>query len=364
MSNKYHIETDKGTYEIEVEDAQPPQAKSPDMASTLYHGAIEGGAMTVGGLAGTAMAGGNPLGGVALGAAMYPPAKRAAESIDAMRGIQVDPPSPFKEFGQGVAIEAGSAALKPIAGVAAKLLPGAKAGEAISGTPRANLSRAFKQGFSDTYIKPKPLAEASEAFGKTKFDMVGKTITPEEQVGMMVNPKGEANQKVADVMLKWLKNEPIGADEALAARQGADTIFPPDVAKAQGRRGGLSQFKTAMNEIIAEQNPAFAEANKDYAASKLRSDLLKPARVNKSNPDQYSKLGAMLNVLGAGAGYKTGHLPAAIAATLGTSPLAAGVASSIAGDVSRSAIPEAARRAVLAEFISRMVARKGKPNGQ
>lgn len=329
--------------DVTFDEQTQAQPKTSDLASTLYHGAIEGGAMAVGGVAGTVLAGGNPIGGVALGAAMYPPAKRAAEAIDSMRGISPDNQGPLKEYGQGLAIEAGSAALKPVAGAIGKILPGAKVGEALSGTPASNLTRAYNQGFWDTYIKPKTLSKASEAFGEAKFDMVGKTITPEEQASMIVNPNGEANKKVFEVMLKWLKGEPVTGAEALAARQGADAIFPADVAKSQARRGGLTQFKQAMNEVIGKENPAFAEANSDYAASKLRSQLLSPMRVNKANPDQYSKLGAMLNV----AGGKWASL-------LGASPLGMGVISSTAGTLSRVAVPESVKRGVMSEFISRI----------
>lgn len=357
-----------------VEPTETASPKNPDLLSTLYHGAIEGGAMTVGGLAaGTVGSLAGPLVGagsaVAGAAAMYPPAKRAAESIDRYRGITPpEQPNIAKEYGEGLAIEAGGAALgavaKPVMKGIGKILPGAKTGEMLSGTPARNLERAYKQGFTETYLKPKRLAEAGENFGAEKFKMVADTLTPEEQVGMMVNPRGEANSKVADVMTRWLKGQDIGPDEALAARQGIDTIFPADTAAKQVQRGGLSQFRDAMNKIIGEKNPAFKQASDDYAKSKLRSQLLKPFRVNKSNPDQYSKLSGMLaGLLGAG-GASTGTILPAVGYALGTSPLAMGITSSVAGSVGRgvesAVMNPTVRRAVLSELISRVNDKNGR----
>lgn len=342
----------------------PPEAKSPDLASTLYHGAIEGGAMTVGGAAGAVLGApagpvGSALGATGLAAAMYPPAKRFAEGIDRLRGITPpEQPSIGTEYGQGLAIEAGGAVIKKAAPLIGKLLPGAKSGEALSGTPANNLKRAYKQGFSETYLKPKPLAEAGENFGKEKLKLAGKYLTPEEQVAMTVNPNGEANRKLSEVMLKWMNKEPISPTEALSARQAIDTVFPPDIAKRQVQRGAMGQFREALNTMISEEAPSMAKASNEYAASKLRSQLLMPARVNKSNPEQFSKLGAMFNTLGAGIGYGTGNLPAAIGVTLGTSPLAMGVTSSLAGSVSRlveGAPASVARRALITQFVENRI---------
>lgn len=334
-----------------------PEAKSPDLASLLYHGLIEGGAMTLGGAAGATLgAGAGPVGaaagGTALAAASYPPAKRAAEAIDRWRGIEPEPSQGvLRELGTGLATEAtGAIAGKAIVPLAKKI-KWSKIGEALSGTPASNLRRAFKQGFSKTYLKPKSLADAGEEFGKAKFDLIGKTITPEEQVAMTVNPRGEANQKVADVMLKWLKNEPISAEEALAARQGIDAVFPADTAKKQVQRGSLGQFREAMNEVIENFNPEFARANKEYAASKLRSQLLIPLRVNKSNPDQISKLGLMLF----GSGYFN---PDMAKAAIGQSPLAMGVVSATAGSLAHSSVVgPTMRRALLSQLIDKITSR-------
>jgi hypothetical protein len=320
----------------------------------LMHPLIEGGAMTLGGAAGGIVGSGagpvgTAVGGVAGAAAMYPPAHQFANAIDQYVGINrpTDYSGPIqnqlaqsgKDFGTGVGIEATGAALKPVVNglgkVAGAILPGAKTGEALSGTPARNLTRAYKQGFYDTYVSPKNLKAAGSAYGDAESNLVGKTLTPEDQANILINPKGEANQKIADTYTQWLKGQPISPEDAVAARKAIDVVYPPSTARNMPRIAKFSEFRSALNDVIGQTAPDFKQASDDYAASKLRSQLLKPARVNTSNPDQYSKLGAMLEgvALTGGAGF--GHAIPIAAGILGTSPLAMGLASSVAGSTAR-----------------------------
>jgi hypothetical protein len=359
-------------------DWKPPESdfqldstgkKNADLASTLYHGAIEGGAMTVGGAAGAILGSpagpvGSALGATGLAAAMYPPAKRVAEAIDTMRGITPpQTPNPASEFGEGLAIEASGAALKPAFKIAGKLLPGARTGEMLSGTPAQNLKRAYKQGIVDTYWTPQSKKATGEAYGQVESKLMTDYLTPEDQAAMLVNPRGEANAKVAEVYTKFLKGEPITAQDAIAARKGIDTVFPPQTGRNAPRIAKFSEFRTKLNEIIGEESPEFQKVSKEYAESKLRSDLSKPFRVNKSNPDQYSKLGGMFGVLGTGIGAATGTVPYAVVAALATSPLAMGLTASLAGSLKRGVVDRVvgnptARRALLAAYLDRLDANR------
>lgn len=338
------------------------ESKKPDFASTLYHGALEGGAMTLGGSAGAilgAPAGpiGSAVAGTGMAAAMYPPAKRAAEAIDRMRGIQLPPQeNPAKEFEQGLGIEATGAALKPVMSVAGKVvgkvLPGSKVGEMLSGTPANNLRRAFQKGFAKTYIQPESKSVAGEAFGEAKNKLMQDFLAPEEQAAMLVNPRGEANSKIAETYTKFLKGESITPQEAVAARQAIDTVFPPATARNMPRIAKFSEFRDQLNQIVGEKAPDFQKASKDYAASALRSQLSKPFRVNKSNPEEYSKLSGILATLfGAGSVASGTALPAA-AYALGTSPLAMGITSSVASDVSRLGANPATMRSLIAAYLA------------
>lgn len=333
----------------------------------LIHPAIEGGAMALGGAAGGVLGSAAGPVGTAAGAtagsiAMYPPAHQFANAVDQYMGNTPQLSNGvMSDLGQGAKIEATSAALKPVLGAVGNLLPGAKTGEALSGTPANNLTRAYDQGFKKTYLDPLPLAKASENFGTAKTAM-GGALTPEQQVAMTINPSGQANQKVSDVMLSWLKGEPISGQDALAARQGIDTIFPADTMKKQVQRGALGQFRSALNDILDSENPAMKKASDDYAASKLRSQLMMPARVNKSNPNQYSKLGAILETIAMTGGAGFGHAIPVAAGIVGTSPLAMGVASSAAGSTSRginSALSNPAISKAIAAYVASRYPRDG-----
>lgn len=330
------------------------------------HPLIEGGGMAAGGAAaGIAALPASPLASAVaapVGAvAMYPPSHAAANAVDRMMGLEAKDIPVGEALKDGAMIEAGGRLIGPALNAAGKLLPGAAAGEALSGTPKSNLSRAFNGGFVDTYLKPKSLAEATDHLATAKNNLMLQHLTPEEQVAMTVNPRGEAQQKISDTMLKWLRGEPISTQDAVAAKQAITTVFPPDTAKAAMQRGKLGQFRSELNNIIGTQNPEYKVANDEYAASRLRSQLSKPARVNKTNPDQYSKLGLMItNSLGALGGMAHGGVSpemvtAALVTTLASSPLTMGLASSIVGSLARAGgktVGPAVRSAVGSRAVS------------
>lgn len=210
-------------------------------------------------------------------------------------------------------------------------------GEGMSGTRASNLMRAYNQGLVDTYLTPKTLNAASDAYGKEEAKLMMNNLTPEKQAALVTNSRGEATQAVETAMIKVLKNEKLTPQEALSARQSIDVVFPPATAKNAKIAGKLSQLRTMINESLSESAPSFMQASNDYARSKLRSDLLKPMRVNKSNPDEYSKLGMMLGAgLGYGANGVQGLIPAA-ATLLATSPLAMGTSAATVGTAARGA---------------------------
>ena len=237
-------------------------------------------------------------------------------------------------------------------------LPGAKLGEMVSGTPASNLDRAYKGGFYQTYIAPQSIEKSGQEFGEALQNAVTKHLTPEEQGAILFNPKGEANQKVSDVYVKWLNGEPISTQEAVGAKVGIGTIYP---TKLTPKAAKLSEFENTLNGIIAQdpspEAQAFAKANSNYAASALRSNLSKPLPVNKSNPNEYSKLGRYLiegsGAIGLGA-HSTAPGLGAAAALGATSPLAMGVAASGAGslaDLLDRAAGNPAIRALVAKYL-------------
>lgn len=324
----------------------PPLPKKQDLASKIYHPIIEGGAMTLGGLAGAPFApetlGAAP---VATAAAMYPPAKNFANSIDRMRGITPEEENPIKDFGTGLGIEAGSRLLgtvaKPTLEAIGKVVPGKAVGTAVSGTTPSNLSRAYNGGFWKTFISPKSLDQASENYGNELSKLMNNYLTPEQQANILINPRGEANQTIASAYSKFLNGESLGPQEAVAAKKSIDVVYPPGTPKNFGRIAEFNRFEDHLDNVISKTAPSFKQANDDYAASKLRSQLLKFGQVNKSNPNEYSKLSALIFESLAGMTGFGGHSLAGAMGILGTqaamSPLAMGLVSTAAGNVSRIA---------------------------
>jgi hypothetical protein len=266
-------------------------------ASTYgVHPLIEGGAMGVAGTAGAVMA--VPAGPVAsavaapaLAIAAYPPAHAAANAIDRAMGLETqDTPLP-QALKEGATMEAAGAAI-PAVGKAVADIPFAKFGAAFSGTPASNLTRAYQKGLS-TYVA-KPLAEAGENYGKNESRIMMNAITPQEQADAITNAAGTAATSLNKTIVKYLSGEDISVKEALQAKQSLSSLYPSDTAKKAVLRGKMAQFGDMMNEVIAKADPAMAKANSDYADSALRSQLLQLLRVNKSNPNEPSKLGIML----------------------------------------------------------------------
>lgn len=335
---------------------EPPTAhpelatlKPQDLASKIYHPVIEGAAMTAGGAAGAvigAPAGpvGAGFGGVALSTAMYPPAKKFADAIDSIRGMASEQTTLPQDMMSGAEAEVGGRIIGPIVGKVGEattdLLKPASIGEALSGTPKSNLSRAFKNGFVDSFFSPKTVEDAGDNYGKALTDLMGEHLTPEQQAAILINPRGEANQVINETYTKFLKGDSLTPQEAVAARQAIKTVYPPETAKNMPRIATFMNFKSHLDDILSQAAPEFKQANDDYAASKLRSALLMFGRVNKSNPEEYSKLGEMIfGALGASVGFGRNSISdagLAFASQAAASPFAMGLVSSAIGTASRA----------------------------
>jgi len=253
--------------------------------------------------------------------------------------------------------------------VVPKNLPGAKIGEALSGTPASNLNRAYQGGFAKTYLNPQPLGEASDQYGKALNDVLTKHLTPEQRAAMLINPTGQANQKIADVYTQWLKNEPISAQDAVGAKTAISAVYPTNTAKNASKIAKLNEFESHLDGIIGQDAPAFSDATKNYAGSKLRSDLSMPLRVNKNNPQEYSKLGAMLlegaGSLGSAGAHSIMPLVGTTAAAVATSPLALGIGASGLGTAAQYiqalANQPSARAALVNAFLRKYQANNPSP---
>lgn len=326
--------------------AFPPSESNPKPAENKWlrrastygvHPLIEGGAMGVAGGAGAIMAA--PAGPVAsavaapaLAIAAYPPAHEAANAVDRAMGLETrDTPLP-EALEDGATMEAAGAVIPAVAD-AVKKIPFAKVAEGMTGSPAGNFTRTFKKGLS-TYAAPS-VEEAGAKFGAEKFKLLGEALTPEEQAAMVTNPNGAAIQKLTDVMTDWLKGKEVSPKDALMAKQAASTIFPSDTAKQAVKRGSLSQFKSAMDNILTQSAPEMKQASDEYADAKLKSQMLQPVRVNKTNPDQPSKLGLMLGSGEIGRAITNGHFGEAIAYFAAQSPAFMGFVAATLGQTAK-----------------------------
>lgn len=343
IANDPNAAVDSDAYFSKQPSAVSMNGKPQDLLSKVYHAGIEGGAMGVGALAATPL---DPetagMASVGAATAMYPMAKHFADAIDSIRGVASEQTTPLQDIQSGLINEAGGRAIAPVLGAVGDMLPSAKAGEAISGTPASNLKRAFKNGFAKTFFSPMPMAEASEQYGDEFTRLMGDHFTPQQQADLLLNPTGMAKDALDTAIQKSITGQPLTTQEAIAAKRGIDVVMPAGTAKNLPRIKGFSDFDSYLNDTIAKQDPAFKAANDNYAASKLRSQLLMFGMVNKSNPNEYSKLGQMIfDGMGIATGIGTGSFKnAALAAgsQVAASPFVMGLVSAASGSGSRVAM--------------------------
>jgi hypothetical protein len=330
-----------------------PSLQPQDTLSKTYHAVLQGGALTAGSMAGGALGTladpvlgpiGTMGGAIAGASSFYPAGKYVADAIDKIRGVATEQQSLPQQMATGAKQEMMGQAIGAVAPAAlsavGSIMPGAKVGEAISGTPASNLSRAYKNGFVKTFVDPIPLKDASEQYGDEFNRVMGDHFTPEQQADLLLNPQGMAKEALSSAIVKSQTGEQLTTQEAIAAKRGIDQLMPAGTAKNLPRIKGFGTFDQYLNDVIAKQDPAFKEANDVYAASKLRDQLLKFGQVNKSNPNEYSKLGmlmfeTMAGVAGIG-GKSLGDAGKVLALQQASSPFAMGLVSSASGGVSRA----------------------------
>lgn len=336
------------------------QEKPQDWISKVYTPVIEGGAMGIGGAAG-AIAGspagpvGAGLAGTAGAAAMYPPAKRFAASIDEMRGIQnpENQPKPLfqqakdatTDFGTGVAIDAGGKAINAAAetaapyvkplfrGVANKM---AKAGSFLSGAKPQDLMQAYDQGLAKTYGAP-----SMEKAGSIFEDAAQKAgVNTKPTLEATLDPQlTQARTKAMEVGQKLQAGGTLTPQEALEARQAVDRITAATPMRDRKTLSALGDLRSQFQNALTDVSPELQDASKTYRQAIVKENLSKPWPVNKNGTP--SKLLPAINAAGSMMASGISHNPAvlgtAVAYPLATSPLAAGFGAAASGDAVRAA---------------------------
>lgn len=314
----YHIETDKGTFEVETDEpsqqtpldvlkqsAQQVMAPIASVADKLQPKNLTGLLPTAGMMAGTAVL---PGPGTAAGAGLGSIAQRMA---DLAYGQGASSPEPGTSF-------APKEAIWPVANTVMAGIPetteGQAAGQAIAdkvGPVLNSAKQSFKKGFpklaqaftgksaakvgqiieDPTAILPESLGgamsveKASSNYGEALAN--DKTLIPLEngqgftrgitktEFSPFSRGSKEAEEKAQMIWDKWKAGENINAQEAFDAKRATDKLWPTVVKERNAEQiRQLSEFKTAMDDVLSNQGAGpFQKASKDYARARLGADF-------------------------------------------------------------------------------------------
>lgn len=312
-------------------------------------GAVLGG--LAGGTAGTVFGmgvGGAPgmIGGATLGGAA---GESARQLIGRAMGEKVPSSSAeaAKSIGREAAIsgagEAAGGVVGRAAGAAYKAFPKIAAG--LSGTPAVNIARAQQRGFK-VFAPGVSRGVAGADQGAIEKELMGRYFSPEEIAKIDLGDAGFANDTVRNAYLKYLTKNPLTDKEALAVRKVSGTVRAADTVRGIKKNVALDKSFQNAREVIAKSFPGYSNALTRTEKAITASQLRKPLRVNKTNPDQLSGLTSTIGPVAGGIiGSASGNVLPLLAGLLGASPLGMGLAGATMGQVKRS-IPKLARRAI------------------
>lgn len=348
------------------------ESKSPDLLSTLYHGAIEGGAMTLGGAAGLAL--GSPAGPVGSGmaaagmsAAMYSPAKRFAEGIDRMRGIEPPPQKSLAtEFTEGLAMEAVPKVAGPVLKKVGRGL--AQMAETASGVKKDIYEQAAKQGYS-TYLKPGMDAakgkfaqalgpEGQAALKQTSDEVFSSQAGLSRRIARKAASRLGADPEAEKISIDSLgvpfrdinrSPEPLSAVEALKARQATDRVISATPVTDDKALQSLYEWRGKFDKVMTDQSGELKDASNMYRQAIVKDKILNLTRLTKSGkPSAFLPM-----ILGAGSRGVAGALSLLSA----TSPAIWGLGATTAGQASKMMTPSL-QRAVMTAFIDKVTTKE------
>lgn len=329
-----------GRFDDLVGDLEPQVAQNKPSAFQRFGGALPVAGSVLGGIAGaTTSPVTGPVGPVA-GAYLGGAAGEAGRQLLG-RALGEETPSTGREaaikmrnealFGAGGEIT--GLGLGRIAKGAYKAFP--KAAQAFSGTPAVNVARAQQRGFG-VFAPGIARQAAGEAQEKIEAPLIAKLFNTKEQVKIQAKDAGFANQLWNSVLKKQIEGKAITLKEAVGLRNLGSVIRAADTARGVKKNINLDKALSAARAVIAEQSPQLTKGLGDTERAITASQLRKPLRVNKTNPDQISglttTLGPMLGI-------------PALAATIPISPLAMGIYGAGMGTIKRR-IPALLRRAI------------------
>lgn len=316
-------------------------------------GAVAGG--LAGGTAGTVFGmgvGGAPgaMGGAALGGA-------AGEAGRQLLGRMLGEKSPATpgQAASGIAKEGAiGAAGEGIGGLIGKGMGAAYKGlpriaQGISGTPRQNIAKAQARGFVETYFPSNARGISREVAGARKGAIDNflqmKYMKPDEMADLAIRDSGFAKEVVKKSLSKRKYLGALSVPEAFKTVKAIDVIYR-DTPQGVKVAPELAKLRKYADAIVAQAHPKYKTAKTISESTILRSQLSKPFRVNKSNPDEFSGFtGAIMPAVGGAILGSGGSVVPALGAALSASPLAFGLTASILGSLKKN-VPAIVRKTI------------------
>lgn len=330
----YHIETDKGTFEVETDEHQSVQAQIPGIlqdaaqqageaalasspanltqkfmqtdpatmqrvggaALPIVGGLVTGPAAPIGAAAGEFL---RQATGTALAPETVPQTAlgRAASVVGA--GVAQDPKILNAIPGvPAVAKMAGDLASKVGKNVSGGL---AKTANVLSGGKAGDFIETAKKGLSTYAAKSKE--EAGAMMGAALKKLPGEAVAPTmaETIESVVTPEAAAGNKyLVDIGKRIDQGELIDARQALKAKQALDDVIDTVPIWQIKRRGKLFDLKKTFDEVLSSQSGELKNASNEYRAAALKDNMTKFLPVNKHG--EYSRLAGMLSTLGGSIG--------------------------------------------------------------
>lgn len=383
----YHVETDKGTFEVETEEPQSLQSQVPEIIKQAGQAALDTSPAKLSQKfmetdPATMQRVGGPVLPIAGGMAGGPLGAMAGEAARQFTGTAFAPETvPKTALGRAASMASAGVMQEPkileaipgvpqvsemvgdLASKAASKIGGgaAKAMQAFSGGRAGDFIETAKKGFS-TYAGPSK-EEAGQMMGKALEKLPGESVAPTmaEHIASAITPESSAGNKfLVDIGKRIDNGELIDARQALKAKQSLDDVIDTVPVWQMKRRAKLFDLKRTFDDVLSSQSGELKDASNAYRAGVLRDNMTKFLPVNKHG--EYSRLAPMLTTLASSVGgaagvheggAKGGMLgslgPAAAMVALSPGVLGAGAASVGAAKQAINAIGQnpAARQALL-----------------
>lgn len=314
----YHVETDKGTFEVETDEKDQPQSFADTLKASAQQ-ALSPLAMLADKLQPKNVTAALPIGGAVLGTAILPGAgtavgaglgsiaksgadmvygtKPLVQPTTSVMGIPMAPKEaiwPMVDAATAGAPETteGKAVIDAAGRVVDRAKPGIKktlaaVGQMFTGKSKVKVGRIMED---PTAILPEALGgaksveDASKGYGEaldntSVFHDEGYVTRgiEKKEFSPFGRGKGEADDVAQTVYDKWKAGEPISGKEAYDAKRATDYLWPEVVKERNAEKIRLmSEFKTAMDNVMSDASnglPKMLKASKEYARARLKADF-------------------------------------------------------------------------------------------